>query len=100
MRKIGNQPEVTKYEDADQTLICELDPNGFFSQWKKKVTETYSTYHCISISLEATLSVILLLFQFPSVVLQKMGMGGKQKKKSYTDNTLGLLRFNRNLHEH
>ncbi|XP_078147737.1 uncharacterized protein LOC139919985 isoform X2 [Centroberyx gerrardi] len=71
LRKIGNQAEVAKYEEADQTLICELDQNGFFSQWKNKL---------------------------PPELVQKMD--GKKTKKSYPDNTLGLLRFIRNLHEH
>ncbi|XP_071397279.1 uncharacterized protein [Centroberyx affinis] len=71
LRKIGNQTEVAKYEEADQTLICELDQNGFFSQWKNKL---------------------------PPELVQKMD--GKKKNKSYPDNTLGLLRFIRNLLEH
>ncbi|XP_078147739.1 serine/threonine-protein kinase/endoribonuclease IRE1-like isoform X2 [Centroberyx gerrardi] len=71
LRKIGNQTEVAKYEEADQTLICELDQNGFFSQWKNKL---------------------------PPELVQKMD--GKKMKKKYPDNTLGLLRFIRNLLEH
>lgn len=37
----------------------------------------------------------MFLLQFPQELVQKL-----EGKKPYTENTLGLLRFIRNLHEH
>lgn len=43
-----------------------------------------------------TLTVIYLCTQMPPELMKKLD----GKKKAYPDNTLGLLRFIRNLHEH
>ncbi|KAI3376475.1 hypothetical protein L3Q82_016936 [Scortum barcoo] len=73
LRTIGNRKEVETYYNAGQELISALDEhagNGSFKEWRKK---------------------------FPSKLVQILD---KKQKKPYPNNTLALLRFIRNLHEH
>ncbi|XP_071333735.1 uncharacterized protein [Trachinotus anak] len=72
LRRIGNRAEVAKYRNADQDLICSLGKCAADESFKQWKTK------------------------FPPELIQKMD----SKKKPYTENTLGLLRFIRNLHEH
>ncbi|XP_041928947.1 uncharacterized protein LOC121693533 isoform X1 [Alosa sapidissima] len=71
--KVGNQPEVENFRKADTKLLAELEKwtvDKTFSDWKTK---------------------------FPPELVQKLE---EKQKKAYPENTLALLRFIRNLHEH
>ncbi|KAK2914375.1 hypothetical protein Q8A67_002774 [Cirrhinus molitorella] len=72
LKKMGNQKEVEKYNNIDEELLHPL----------KKCTEGKS--------------VSKWKTELPSELVQKL----ESKKKPYPENTLGLLRFIRNLHEH
>ncbi|XP_063049324.1 serine/threonine-protein kinase/endoribonuclease IRE1-like [Engraulis encrasicolus] len=77
LSKVGNMPEAD-YKAADDSLLEDLQKRSTdksFSSWKDK---------------------------FPSELIEKLETkGGKSKKRTvYPDNTLGLLRFIRNLHAH
>ncbi|KAM4536835.1 uncharacterized protein PAE49_021278 isoform 1-T2 [Odontesthes bonariensis] len=72
LTKVGNRDEVANYRNADQELISSLE----------ECTGDGSFEHWKT--------------KFPQELVQKMD----GKKKAYTENTLGLLRFVRNLHEH
>lgn len=97
MRRIGNREDVKKCRNADKEVIDSLEKcagEGFFKQWKNKVTATQRLH---LLYYEFLLHDKLLLFlQFPPELIQKMDA----KNKAYPDNMLGLLRFIRNLHEH
>ncbi|KAL7375636.1 hypothetical protein ABVT39_021171 [Epinephelus coioides] len=74
LRTLGNKKEVKMYENADQELISSLEEcaeDRSFQQWRDK---------------------------FPQLLVQKMD--GKKRGNPYPENTLGLLRCIRNLHEH
>uniref|UniRef100_A0A669C799 Uncharacterized protein n=1 Tax=Oreochromis niloticus TaxID=8128 RepID=A0A669C799_ORENI len=71
LRKIGNRDEVANHRKADQELIVSLE--------KCAVDESFKQWKN----------------KFPQELVQKL-----EGKKPYTENTLGLLRFIRNLHEH
>ncbi|XP_034085226.1 serine/threonine-protein kinase/endoribonuclease IRE1-like isoform X2 [Gymnodraco acuticeps] len=87
---IGNcNDEVARYKDADQEFISSLDKcagDGAFNGWK----------HTVTMSRTWILKGKGLKFTSPQELLDKMD----GKKKCYPENTLGLLRFIRNLHEH
>ncbi|XP_016368982.1 uncharacterized protein LOC107709092 isoform X2 [Sinocyclocheilus rhinocerous] len=72
LKKLGNQKEVNNYRNVDEELL----------QAAEKYTEgkSFSEWRT----------------KFPSEIVQKL----EGKKKGYPENTLGLLRFIRNLHEH
>ncbi|XP_034084916.1 uncharacterized protein LOC117554557 [Gymnodraco acuticeps] len=70
LRKIGNREEVKNCRNADQELIYSLE----------KCAGSFKQWKD----------------KFPPELLQKM----EGKKKPYPENTLGLLRCIRNLHEH
>ncbi|XP_029615903.1 uncharacterized protein LOC115198244 isoform X1 [Salmo trutta] len=70
--KIGNQDEAENHRNADQELVQALDQG----------VEKRSFYQCKS--------------KLPPLLIQKL----EGKKKAYTENTLGLLRFIRNLDAH
>ncbi|XP_056248710.1 uncharacterized protein LOC130179735 isoform X1 [Seriola aureovittata] len=72
LRRIGNREEVANYRNADQELICSLEEWAGDGSFK------------------------LWKNKFPPELVRKMD----GKKKAYNENTLGLLRFIRNLHEH
>ncbi|XP_051284455.1 serine/threonine-protein kinase/endoribonuclease IRE1 isoform X17 [Dicentrarchus labrax] len=72
LRKIGNREEVAKYRNAEQELICSLEKCAGDESFKQWKNK------------------------FPPELVQKMD----GNKKAYPENTLGLLRFIRNLHEH
>ncbi|XP_029609753.1 probable serine/threonine-protein kinase irlA [Salmo trutta] len=72
--KIGNVLEARQCCSADQELLQAFEKctvGKSFSEWKSK---------------------------FPLALIDKLS--GKRGEKAYPDNTLGLLRFIRNLHEH
>ncbi|XP_039464595.1 uncharacterized protein LOC116317938 [Oreochromis aureus] len=71
LRKIGNRDEVANYRKAEQELIDSLEKCAVDGSFKQWKNK------------------------FPQDVVQKL-----EGKKPYTENTLGLLRFIRNLHEH
>ncbi|XP_056225762.1 uncharacterized protein LOC130164813 [Seriola aureovittata] len=72
LRKIGNRTEVANYRNADKELICSLEKCAGEKSFKQWKNK------------------------FPPELVQKMD----SRKKPYHENTLGLLRFIRNLHEH
>ncbi|XP_037615231.1 serine/threonine-protein kinase/endoribonuclease IRE1-like isoform X9 [Sebastes umbrosus] len=72
LRRIGNREEVANCRKADQELVSSLEECARDGSFKQWRNE------------------------FPPELVQKMDA----KKKAYPDNTLGLLRFIRNLHEH
>ncbi|XP_037615219.1 uncharacterized protein LOC119481959 isoform X2 [Sebastes umbrosus] len=72
LRRIGNREEVANCRKADQELVSSLEECTSDGSFKQWRNE------------------------FPPELVQKMDA----KKKAYPDNTLGLLRFIRNLHEH
>ncbi|XP_072231965.1 uncharacterized protein [Leuresthes tenuis] len=72
LTKVGNREEVAKFRNAEQELISSL----------KECTGDGSFEHWKT--------------KFPQELVEKMD----GKKKAYTENTLGLLRFIRNLHDH
>ncbi|XP_035531482.1 serine/threonine-protein kinase/endoribonuclease IRE1-like [Morone saxatilis] len=72
LRKIGNREEVAKCRNAEQELICSLEKCAGDGSFKQWKNK------------------------FPTELVQKMD----GNKKAYPENTLGLLRFIRNLHEH
>ncbi|XP_019210852.1 probable serine/threonine-protein kinase ireA [Oreochromis niloticus] len=71
LRKIGNRDEVAKFRKTEQELIDSLEKCAVDGSFKQWKNK------------------------FPQDVVQKL-----EGKKPYTENTLGLLRFIRNLHEH
>ncbi|KAL4006633.1 transcription factor PU [Sarotherodon galilaeus] len=71
LRKIGNRKEVANYRKAGQELIDSLEKCAVDGSFKQWKNK------------------------FPEVMVQNLEI-----KKPYTENTLGLLRFIRNLHEH
>ncbi|CAI5640735.1 serine/threonine-protein kinase/endoribonuclease IRE1 [Oreochromis niloticus] len=71
LRKIGNRKEVANYRKAGQELIDSLEKCAMDGSFKQWKNK------------------------FPEVMVQNL-----ESKKPYTENTLGLLRFIRNLHEH
>ncbi|XP_056299002.1 uncharacterized protein LOC130211980 [Pseudoliparis swirei] len=70
--RIGNKDEAKKYRTADQELLCSLDKWAPEGSFKQWKTK------------------------FSSELVNKMDA----KNKAYPDNTLGLLRFIRNLDDH
>ncbi|KAK2914373.1 hypothetical protein QQF64_029567 [Cirrhinus molitorella] len=72
LKNLGNQKEVENCHNVDEELL----------QAVKKYTEGKSFFEWKT--------------KFPSELVQKLD----GKKKGYPENTLGLLRFIRNLHEH
>ncbi|XP_042368705.1 uncharacterized protein LOC121962512 [Plectropomus leopardus] len=72
LRKIGNRKEMENCRQADQKLFFLLDECAGDGSFKQWKNK------------------------FPEELVQKMD----SQKKPYPDNTLGLLRFIRNLHEH
>ncbi|KAI3376480.1 hypothetical protein L3Q82_016937 [Scortum barcoo] len=72
LRKIGNREEVAKCRKPDPELIRSLEKCAGSVSFKEWKNK------------------------FPQELVQKMDA----KNKAYPDNTLGLLRFIRNLHEH
>ncbi|XP_062398579.1 uncharacterized protein LOC134088579 isoform X2 [Sardina pilchardus] len=71
--KVGNQTEVENFRNADKKLLEELEKwtvDKTFSDWKTK---------------------------FPPELVHKLD---EKQKKAYPENTLALLRFIRNVHEH
>ncbi|XP_041821068.1 sensor for unfolded proteins in the ER ire1-like isoform X2 [Chelmon rostratus] len=72
LRRVGNREEVTNCRNAKQELISSLET-------------------CVGDG-----STKQWKNKFPQELVQKMDA----KNKAYPDNTLGLLRFIRNLHEH
>ncbi|XP_039463903.1 uncharacterized protein LOC116333111 [Oreochromis aureus] len=71
LRKIGNRDDVANYRKAEQELIDSLKQCAVDGSFKQWKNK------------------------FPQELVQKL-----EGKKPYTENTLGLLRFIRNLHEH
>ncbi|KAL4006642.1 mesothelin [Sarotherodon galilaeus] len=71
LRKIGNRDDVANYRKAEQELIDSLEKCAVDGSFKQWKNK------------------------FPQELVQKL-----EGKKPYTENTLGLLRFIRNLHEH
>ncbi|XP_030578615.1 serine/threonine-protein kinase/endoribonuclease IRE1a-like isoform X2 [Archocentrus centrarchus] len=72
LRKIGNREEAANCRKADKELIGSLETCAVDRSFKQWKNK------------------------FPQELLQKVD----SKKKPYPENTLGLLRFIRNLHEH
>ncbi|XP_034085338.1 serine/threonine-protein kinase ppk4-like [Gymnodraco acuticeps] len=72
LKKIGDRKEVERYKDADQEFISSLD--------KCAGDGAFNGWK----------------HTFPPELMEKM----EGKKKCYPENTLGLLRFIRNLHHH
>ncbi|XP_034712448.1 serine/threonine-protein kinase/endoribonuclease IRE1a [Etheostoma cragini] len=72
LKKTGNRDEVANCRKADKKLVCSLEQCAGDGAFKQWKTK------------------------FPPELVQKMDA----KNKAYPDNTLGLLRFIRNLHEH
>ncbi|XP_053199808.1 uncharacterized protein LOC128384283 [Scomber japonicus] len=72
LRRIGNREETANCRKADQEMICRLEKCAGDGSFK------------------------LWKNKFPPELVQKMDA----KNKTYPENTLGLLRFIRNLHEH
>ncbi|XP_070710490.1 probable serine/threonine-protein kinase irlC isoform X3 [Pempheris klunzingeri] len=72
LRRIGNRDEVAKCRNADKELVCSL--------------EKYAQEGCFK--------------QWKNKFLPELVQKMDSKNKAYPDNTLGLLRFIRNLHEH
>uniref|UniRef100_A0AAX7V494 Uncharacterized protein n=1 Tax=Astatotilapia calliptera TaxID=8154 RepID=A0AAX7V494_ASTCA len=71
LRKIGNRDDVANYRKAEQELIDSVEKCAVDGSFKQWKNK------------------------FPQELVQKL-----EGKKPYTENTLGLLRFIRNLHEH
>ncbi|KAL4006675.1 DENN domain-containing protein 5 [Sarotherodon galilaeus] len=71
LRKIGNRDDVANYRKAEQELIDSLEKCAVDGSFKQWKNK------------------------FPQELVEKL-----EGKKPYTENTLGLLRFIRNLHEH
>ncbi|XP_029932516.1 uncharacterized protein LOC115376849 isoform X3 [Myripristis murdjan] len=71
LKKIGNEEEIRMYKQACQKLLDDLDQHG---------GDRFSEWRK----------------KLPSELLEKV----EGKKRTYTDDILGLLRFIRNLHEH
>ncbi|XP_044198366.1 serine/threonine-protein kinase/endoribonuclease IRE1-like [Thunnus albacares] len=72
LRRIGNREEVANCRNADQEMICAMEKCAGDGSFK------------------------LWKNKFPPELVQKMD----GKNKAYPENTMGLLRFIRNLHEH
>ncbi|MEQ2284679.1 hypothetical protein AMECASPLE_023999 [Ameca splendens] len=72
LKKVANREEVARYQNADQTFLNSLE--------KHAAHGTFSQWK----------------EKFPQQLVQKMD----GKKKHYSDNILGLLRFIRNMLEH
>ncbi|XP_059211441.1 uncharacterized protein LOC131990069 [Centropristis striata] len=72
MRRVGNREEVAKCRNAEQELICSFERCAGDGSFNQWKNK------------------------FPPELVQKLD----GKNKAYPDNTLGLLRFIRNLHEH
>ncbi|XP_067435272.1 probable serine/threonine-protein kinase irlB isoform X2 [Thunnus thynnus] len=72
LRRIGNREEVANRRNADQEMICSMEKCAGDGSFK------------------------LWKNKFPPELVQKMD----GKNKAYPENTMGLLRFIRNLHEH
>uniref|UniRef100_A0A3B1JVW2 Uncharacterized protein n=1 Tax=Astyanax mexicanus TaxID=7994 RepID=A0A3B1JVW2_ASTMX len=72
LNKLGNVTEVQNYRNADEELLHALE--------ELTVGKTFSGWKA----------------KFPAEVVQKL----EGRKKAYSEDTLGLLRFIRNLHEH
>ncbi|KAM6960195.1 uncharacterized protein LKV04_021776 [Tautogolabrus adspersus] len=72
LKEIGNIDEVKKYKNADPLLITSLEKHAADGYYKEWKDK------------------------FPEELVQKLD----GKKKVYSENILGLLRFNRNLLEH
>uniref|UniRef100_A0A674D9Y6 Serine/threonine-protein kinase/endoribonuclease IRE1a-like n=1 Tax=Salmo trutta TaxID=8032 RepID=A0A674D9Y6_SALTR len=72
LRRIGNEKEVGKYSDADPKLLEALKQSA--------MERTFCQWKS----------------KLPPLLIQKL----EGKKKAYTENTLGLLRFIRNLDAH
>ncbi|XP_042258059.1 sensor for unfolded proteins in the ER ire1-like [Thunnus maccoyii] len=72
LRRIGNREEVANCRNADQEMICSMEKCAGDGSFK------------------------LWKNKFPPELVQKMD----EYNKPYRENTAGLLRFIRNLHEH
>ncbi|CAK6984122.1 serine/threonine-protein kinase/endoribonuclease IRE1-like isoform X3 [Scomber scombrus] len=86
LRRFGNRKEVEKLRDASLEFISSLEAPagvGSFKEWKKKFEEKGVPIHWLGDEKE-----------------EEEKNKKKKREREYPDNVLGLLRYNRNFHEH
>ncbi|CAK6984125.1 serine/threonine-protein kinase/endoribonuclease IRE1-like isoform X3 [Scomber scombrus] len=102
LRRFGNRKEVEKFREASLEFISSLEaPAGAesFREWKKKFEEKGVPVQWLGDEEEKE-EKKKEEEKKEEDKKNKKKKKNKEKEPQYPDNVLGLLRFNRNLHEH